>query len=87
MIFILIKLFFFKRIVNDKIGGLSIKKQFISDEEWTKALKVMLINLKFLLAAVSRLSSSSASSSFKLLSQSDDESVILQTKSQHSVNS
>ena len=47
----------------------------------------MLINLKFLLAAVSRLSSSSASSSFKLLSQSDDESVILQTKSQHSVNS
>ena len=43
------------RIVREKIGNMSIKKQFSSEEEWTRALKLMLINLKFLVAVVSRI--------------------------------
>lgn len=38
------------RINKDKIGEVSIKNQFGQDELWTKALKYMLTNLKWLLA-------------------------------------
>ncbi|KAI9096911.1 autophagy protein Apg6-domain-containing protein [Phlyctochytrium arcticum] len=38
------------RISKDKIGDTSIKLQFNQDEAWTKALKYMLINLKWILA-------------------------------------
>jgi len=37
------------RIDKDKIGEMSIKIQFNNEETWTKALKYMLTNLKFLL--------------------------------------
>lgn len=46
------------RINKDKIGDVSVKLQFSSDETWTKALKYTLINLKWLIGFVShRLSS------------------------------
>ncbi|KAI8817591.1 autophagy protein Apg6-domain-containing protein [Fimicolochytrium jonesii] len=38
------------RIVKDKIGDTPIKLQFNQDETWTKALKYMLIDLKWILA-------------------------------------
>ncbi|KAI8919945.1 autophagy protein Apg6-domain-containing protein [Powellomyces hirtus] len=38
------------RISKDKIGETSIKMQFNQDEAWTKALKYMLIDLKWILA-------------------------------------
>ncbi|KAJ3147760.1 autophagy protein 6 [Geranomyces variabilis] len=38
------------RINKDKIGDLSIKMQFNQDEAWTKALKYMLMDLKWILA-------------------------------------
>jgi len=37
-------------IQNDLIGGYSIKLQFNNDTKWTRALKYMLTNLKYLLA-------------------------------------
>jgi len=41
-------------IDKDKINDMSIKIQFNNEETWTKALKYMLTNLKFLLAWVCR---------------------------------
>lgn len=41
-----------KRIGREKIDNLNIKKQFNTDEEWTRALKLMLIDMKYLLAWV-----------------------------------
>eukprot|EP01006_Ploeotia_vitrea_P028790 TRINITY_DN61417_c0_g1_i2.p1 TRINITY_DN61417_c0_g1~~TRINITY_DN61417_c0_g1_i2.p1 ORF type:complete len:417 (-),score=233.12 TRINITY_DN61417_c0_g1_i2:61-1146(-) len=41
-------------IDKDQIQGLSIKLQFNQDHKWTKALKYMLSNLKFLLAWASK---------------------------------
>lgn len=41
------------RINKDKIGDVSIKLQFSQDEIWTKALKYMLINLKWLIGFAS----------------------------------
>ena len=38
------------RINKDRIGDASIRIQFNQDENWTKALKYVLINLKWLLA-------------------------------------
>ncbi|KAJ3158484.1 autophagy protein 6 [Geranomyces michiganensis] len=38
------------RINKDKIGDLSIKMQFNQDETWTKALKYMLMDIKWILA-------------------------------------
>lgn len=38
-------------IVRDKIGDVSIKLQFSSDDTWTKALRHVLLNLKVILAA------------------------------------
>jgi beclin len=38
------------KIENSKIGGLSIQLQFNSEIEWTKAMKLFSINLKYLLA-------------------------------------
>ena len=37
-------------IADDVIGGVSIKLQFNQDAKWTRALKYMLTNLKYLLA-------------------------------------
>jgi len=37
------------KIEKDTIGGVSIKVQFNRDTDWTKALKYMLTNLKFIL--------------------------------------
>jgi len=37
------------RIDKDKIGEMSVKIQFNNEETWTKSLKYMLTNLKFLL--------------------------------------
>ncbi|KAG0170172.1 autophagy protein 6 [Apophysomyces sp. BC1034] len=42
------------RINKDKIGELSIRLQFNQDELWTKALKYMLTNMKWILAFASR---------------------------------
>jgi beclin 1 len=36
-------------IVEDKIGNLSVKLQFNAEENWTKALKFLLTNVKFIL--------------------------------------
>ena len=36
------------RINKDKIGDVSIKMQFNQDESWTKAMKYLLIDLKWL---------------------------------------
>jgi beclin 1 len=41
-------------IKNDNIGDVSIRLQFNQDPKWTKALKYMLTNLKFLLVWVSK---------------------------------
>jgi beclin 1 len=41
------------RINKDKIGDVSIKMQFNQDELWTKAMKYLLINLKWLAGFVS----------------------------------
>ena len=41
------------RIMKDRIGDISIKLQFNQDEQWTKALKYTLINLKWLIGFVS----------------------------------
>jgi len=41
-------------IKNEMIGGVSIKLQFNQDAKWTKALKYMLTNLKYLLAWCSK---------------------------------
>ncbi|KAI8643482.1 autophagy protein Apg6-domain-containing protein [Parasitella parasitica] len=49
------------RIYKDKIGDLSIRIQFNQDESWTKALKYMLINMKWILVFASRANSSSDS--------------------------
>ncbi|KAJ3121635.1 autophagy protein 6 [Irineochytrium annulatum] len=38
------------RMSKEKIGDTSIRLQFNQDEQWTKALKYTLINLKWLLA-------------------------------------
>ncbi|KAI7860430.1 autophagy protein Apg6-domain-containing protein [Circinella umbellata] len=42
------------RIHKDKIGDLSIRVQFNQDELWTKALKYMLTNMKWVLVFASR---------------------------------
>ncbi|KAI7905922.1 autophagy protein Apg6-domain-containing protein [Cokeromyces recurvatus] len=42
------------RINKDKIGDLSIRIQFNQDDLWTKALRYMLINMKWILAFSSR---------------------------------
>ncbi|KAI8369425.1 autophagy protein Apg6-domain-containing protein [Radiomyces spectabilis] len=42
------------RIKKDKIGELSIRLQFNQDELWTKALKYMLTNMKWILVFASR---------------------------------
>ncbi|KAI8149259.1 autophagy protein Apg6-domain-containing protein [Fennellomyces sp. T-0311] len=42
------------RIHNDKIGDLSIRMQFNQDELWTRALKYMLTNMKWVLVFASR---------------------------------
>ncbi|CEP18604.1 hypothetical protein [Parasitella parasitica] len=47
------------RINKDKIGDLSIRIQFNQDESWTKALKYMLINMKWILVFASRANSAS----------------------------
>jgi beclin 1 len=39
------------RVHKDKIGDVSIKLQFGSDETWTRALRHVLLNLKILLAS------------------------------------
>jgi len=44
-------------IEKDKIGDLSIKMQYNTEESWTKALKYMLTNLKFLLAWLAKIQS------------------------------
>lgn len=40
---------FFFSIEKDKIGEMSIKIQFNNEEIWTKALKYMLTNMKYIL--------------------------------------
>jgi beclin 1 len=50
------------RISKDKIGDLSIRLQFNQDELWTKALRYMLINMKWILVFASRVSVSPESS-------------------------
>lgn len=42
------------RINKDKIGELSIRLQFNQDELWTKALKYMLTDMKWILVFASR---------------------------------
>ncbi|KAI8372628.1 autophagy protein Apg6-domain-containing protein [Choanephora cucurbitarum] len=42
------------RINKDKIGELSIRIQFNQLDQWTKALKYMLVNMKYILAFASR---------------------------------
>lgn len=42
------------RIHRDKIGDLSIRLQFNQSELWTKALKYMLTNMKWVLVFASR---------------------------------
>jgi beclin 1 len=49
------------RINKDKIGELSIRVQFNTDEQWTKALKYMLTNMKWILVFASRANISSES--------------------------
>ncbi|GAA5810312.1 hypothetical protein MFLAVUS_003733 [Mucor flavus] len=49
------------RINKDKIGELSIRIQFNQDELWTKALKYMLTNMKWILVFASRANISSES--------------------------
>lgn len=49
------------RINRDKIGELSIRIQFNQDELWTKALKYMLTNMKWILVFASRANISSES--------------------------
>ncbi len=44
-----LSIFVLYRIDKDKIGEMSIKIQFNNEETWTKSLKYMLTNLKFLL--------------------------------------
>lgn len=44
------------RINKDKIGELSIRLQFNQDELWTKALRYMLTNMKWILIFASRAS-------------------------------
>lgn len=39
-------------IVEDKVGSLSVKLQFNQDERWTKALKFLLIDIKWILEYV-----------------------------------
>jgi len=41
-------------IKNEKIGDVSIRLQFTTEADWTKALKYMLTNLKFLLVWCSK---------------------------------
>ncbi len=41
------------RIDEDRIGELSIRLQFNTYERWTKALKYMLTNIKWLIASAS----------------------------------
>lgn len=41
------------RIAKDKIGDTSVRLQFSQDEAWTRALKYLLIDVKWLLAFVS----------------------------------
>merc|ERR1712039_565348 len=40
------------KIEGDKVGGFSIRVQFNQDERWTKALKYMLTDLKWIIAFV-----------------------------------
>ncbi|KAK4521818.1 uncharacterized protein ATC70_004355 [Mucor velutinosus] len=49
------------RINKDKIGDLSIRIQFNQDELWTKALKYMLTNMKWILVFASRANTSADS--------------------------
>jgi Apg6 BARA domain len=44
----------FSRINKDKIGDTSIRLQFNQDELWTRALKYMLTNMKWILIFASR---------------------------------
>ncbi|CEI91271.1 hypothetical protein RMCBS344292_05568 [Rhizopus microsporus] len=46
------------RINKDKIGDLSIRLQFNQDESWTKALRYMLTNMKWILVFASRANTS-----------------------------
>ena len=49
------------RIDKDKIGEMSVKIQFNNEETWTKALKYMLTNLKFLLVWLAKVQDRSPS--------------------------
>merc|ERR1712048_631601 len=40
------------KIEGDKVGGFSVRVQFNQDEQWTKALKFMLTDLKWIIAWV-----------------------------------
>merc|ERR1712228_838743 len=40
------------KIEGDKVGGFSVRVQFDQDERWTKALKFMLTDLKWIIAFV-----------------------------------
>merc|ERR1712217_789281 len=40
------------KIEGDKVGGFSVRVQFNQDERWTKALKFMLMDLKWIIAFV-----------------------------------
>jgi len=40
------------KIEGDKVGGFSVRVQFNQDERWTKALKFMLSDLKWIIASV-----------------------------------
>ena len=47
------EMFIFLRIQHDRIDDMSIRVQSNSEENWTKALKNVLINLNILLAWLS----------------------------------
>ena len=49
----------YRRIVKDKIGDACVRLAFNQDETWTKALKYILTNAKWILAYASNLSDSS----------------------------
>ncbi|KAI8996809.1 autophagy protein Apg6-domain-containing protein [Pilobolus umbonatus] len=54
------------RINKDRIGDLSIRLQFNQEEHWTKALKYMLTNMKWILVFTSRANVSNESSNSEL---------------------
>ncbi|KAG1472965.1 hypothetical protein G6F56_001226 [Rhizopus delemar] len=51
------------RINKDKIGDLSVRLQFNQDESWTKALRYMLTNMKWILLFASRANTANESDS------------------------